>query len=143
MTGVQTCALPICVGTNQKFYVELYGVYHDITPLAYTVTLPNPPFATTLGSYAVVVTFSAPHNLSLGTYVTFSGVPVPGTVNGVQLNGNFEVIALPSSTTATIRAGGVATSTGTGGGAAVSAAVELNAGNAVFSLGLEIGRAHV
>ena len=38
------------VGTNQKFYVENLGVYHDITPLASTVLLPNNPFATTNGS---------------------------------------------------------------------------------------------
>lgn len=127
------------VGTNQKFYVELYGVYHDITPLAQTVTLPNNPFATTNASYAVVVTFSAPHNISIGTYITFSGVSGGGVVNGVTLNGNFEVVATPSSTTVTIIAAQVATSTGSGGGAAVSAAVEISAGNAVFSLGLGWG----
>ena len=127
------------VGTNQKFYVELYGIYHDITPIADNLTLPTDPFATTLNSYAVVVTTSTPHNISIGTYVTFAGVSGGGVVNGVTLNGNFEVIAAPTSTTFTIRAGQVAISTGTGGGAAVTAAVELNAGNAVFSLGLGWG----
>lgn len=123
------------VGTNQKFYVELSGIYHDITPLSETLNLPNNPFATTLGSYAVVVTTSAPHNITINTYVTFSGVSGGGVVNGVTLNGNFEVIEVPSSTTITIRAAQVATSTGTGGGASCVAAVELNAGNATFSLG--------
>lgn len=127
------------VGTNQKFYVELFGIYHDITPIAANLTLPTDPFATTLNSYAVVVTTSAPHNISIGTYVTFAGVSGGGVVNGVTLNGNFEVIATPTSTSITIRANEEATSTGTGGGAAVTAAVELNAGNAVFSLGLGWG----
>ena len=127
------------VGTNQKFYVELYGIYHDITPIAANLTLPTDPFATTLNSYAVVVTTSAPHSISIGTYVTFAGVSGSGVVNGVTLNGNFEVIATPTSTTFTIRANQEATSTGSGGGAAVTAAVELNAGNAVFALGLGWG----
>jgi hypothetical protein len=127
------------VGTNQKFYVELFGIYHDITPVSETLTLPSNPFATTLDSYAVVVTTPAPHDISVGTFITFSGVSGGGVVNGVTLNGMFEVIATPSSTSITIRAGQVATSTGTGGGASVSAQVLLNAGNAVFSLGLGWG----
>lgn len=123
------------LGTNQKFYAELNGIYHDITPISQTINLPNNPFATTNGSYAVVVTTTAPHNISIGTYVTFSGVSGGGVVNGVTLNTNLEVIATPTSTTFTIRAGQVATSTGSGGGAACVASVELNAGNATFSLG--------
>lgn len=123
------------LGTNQKFYVELNGIYHDITPLSQTITLPNNPFATTNGSYAVVVTTSTPHNIAVNTYVTFSGVSGGGVVNGVTLNANLEVIAVPSSTTFTVIAANVATSTGSGGGASCVAAVELNAGNATFSLG--------
>jgi hypothetical protein len=127
------------LGTNQKFYVELNGIYHDITPLSQTISLPNNPFATTLGSYAVVVTTSTPHNISNSTYVTFSGVSGGGVVNGVTLNANLEVIAVPTSTTFTVIAAQVATSTGSGGGASCVAAVELNAGNATFSLGLGWG----
>jgi hypothetical protein len=127
------------VGTNSKMYVENAGIYHDITPLAQTVTLPNNPFATTNGSYLVTVTTTLPHNISVGTYVTFSGVSGGGIVNGVTLNGNFEVLTVPTSTTFTILGAVVASSTGTGGGAAVSAAIEINAGNATFSLGLGWG----
>lgn len=124
------------VGTNQKFYVELFGIYHDITPIATTLTLPTDPFDTVAGSYAVTVTTSAPHNISIGTYVTFTG---GGTVNGIDTAANFEVILVPTSTSFVIRAPVVATGTGVGGGAAVTADVELNAGNAVFSLGVGWG----
>jgi hypothetical protein len=127
------------VGTNQKFYVELFGIYHDITPVAQTLTLPTDPFDTTLGSYAVEVTTAAAHNINTGTYVRFSGVSGGGVVNGVTLDGEFEVIATPASTSFVIRANQVATSTGTGGGTTVLAEVDLNAGNAVFSLGLGWG----
>ena len=127
------------VGTNSKIYVENAGIYHDITPLAQTITLPNNPFATTNGSYLVTVTTTLPHNISVGTYVTFSGVSGGGVVNGVTLNGNFEVLTIPTSTSFTVLGAVVATSTGSGGGAAVSAAIEISAGNATFSLGLGWG----
>lgn len=127
------------VGTNQKFYVELFGIYHDITPISQTIALPNNPFSTTNGSYAVTVTTSTAHNITPNTFVTFSGVSGGGVVNGVTLNANLEVIDTPTSTSFVIRANQTATSTGSGGGAAVSAAVELNAGNAVYSLGLGWG----
>ena len=127
------------VGTNSKIYVENAGIYHDITPLAQTITLPNNPFATTLGSYLVTVTTTSPHNISVGTYVTFSGVSGSGIVNGVTLNGNFEVLTVPTSTSFTVLGAVVATSTGSGGGAAVSAEIEISAGNATFSLGLGWG----
>ena len=127
------------VGTNSKIYVENAGIYHDITPLAQTITLPNNPFATTLGSYLVTVTTTLPHNISVGTYVTFSGVSGSGIVNGVTLNGNFEVLTVPTSTSFTILGAVVASATGSGGGAAVSAEIEISAGNATFSLGLGWG----
>lgn len=127
------------LGTNQKFYVELNGIYHDITPLAYSETLPNNPFATTNGSYLVTVTTSAPHSLAIGTHVTFSGVSGSGVVNGITLNGSFEIISTPTASSYTIIGATVATSTGSGGGAAVLAAYDLNAGNATFSLGLGWG----
>ena len=127
------------VGTNQKFYVELFGQYKDITPISDTLSLPLNPFATTNASYAVVVTTTAPHNIAIGTYMTFSGVSGGGVVNGVTLTGEFEVITTPTSTSVVIRANQVATSTGSGGGSTVIAAVDLSAGNAVFSLGLGWG----
>lgn len=124
------------LGTNQKFYVELFGIYHDITPIAQTLTLPTDPFDTVTGSYAVTVTTSAPHNISVGTFITFAG---GGVVNGIDTDANFEVILVPTSTTLIIRAPVVATGTGVGGGAAVTADVELNAGNAVYTLGVGWG----
>jgi hypothetical protein len=127
------------VGTNSKMYIENYGIYHDITPLAQTITLPNNPFTTILNSYQVTVTTTLPHNITIGTYVTFSGVSGGGVVNGVTLNGEFEVLTTPTSTSFTIIADQVGTSNGSGGGAAVVAAIQINAGNSVFSLGIGWG----
>ena len=129
----------LAVGTNAKMYVEYLGIYHDITPLSTTLTLPNNPFTTVVSTYLVTVTTSSPHNITVGTYVTFAGVSSSGVVNGVTLNGNFEVITTPTSTTFTVLGATTATSSGSGGGAAVTAAVEITAGNAIYTAGLGWG----
>ena len=129
----------LAVGTNSKMYVEYLGIYHDITPLSTTLTLPNNPFATGISTYLVTVTTSSPHNITVGTYVTFAGVSGGGVVNNIQLNGNFEVITTPTSTTFTVLGATTATSSGSGGGAAVTAAVEITAGNAIYTAGLGWG----
>jgi hypothetical protein len=124
------------VGTNQKFYVELNSVYHDITPLQATDTyLPNNPFATVSGSYIVTVTTTVSHSLSVGTWVNFSGVSGGGVVNNITLNGDFEVIEVVSGTSFKVVASTQANATGSGGGATVVAKYDINAGTAVASLG--------
>lgn len=130
------------VGTSQKFYVELSGKYWDITPLGSTLNLPNNPFATTSGSYSVVVTTTNPHGMTVGTYVNFSGVSGGGTVNGIMLQDpalpssrlmEFEVVEIPSATSFRIIGATTASSTGSGGGAAVVAELDIDAGNAIYS----------
>jgi hypothetical protein len=123
-------------GTNQKYYIESSGIYHDITPLNHTLALPNNPFATTSGSLLVTVTTSAPHGATIGTYVTFSGSTA---VAGITLNGEFEIITVPTDTTFTIIGNVPASATTSGGGAAVSAEFQLNAGNAAFVGGVGWG----
>ena len=127
------------VGTNLKYYIENGGAYYDITPIASTVTLPNNPFATTNGAYLVTVTTTSAHNATIGTYVTFSGVSGSGVVNGVTLNGEFEIVSIPSSTTFTIIGAATATSTGSGGGAVATAQFQLAAGNSVYTTGVGYG----
>jgi len=120
------------VGTNQKYYVEYGGRYYDITPLtsASPVTLGANPFATTSGSYLVTVT-AAGHVTSPGTWVTFSGATAVG---GLTLNNEYEVISTLDGNTYTIINSTAATSTATGGGSAVVADYQINAGNATFSV---------
>jgi hypothetical protein len=120
----------LAFGTNQKFYVENGGVYHDITPIASSLTLTQNPFTTTSSSYIVTVTESATV-ATIGTYVTFSGVSNSGVVNGITLNGNFEIVSVPSANTFVIVAPSLATSSGSGGGSLVVSQIELAAGNAV------------
>lgn len=123
------------VGTNQKYYVENGGIYHDITPLNTTVTLGTDPFATTSGSLVVTVTHTG-HGIVVGTFVTFSGA---STVGGLTLNAEYEIVSVIDANSYTIASTTAASSTATGGGAAVSAAYQINAGNSVVTFGLGYG----
>jgi hypothetical protein len=122
------------VGTNQKYYVELGGAYYDITPLrAASVTLSQNPFTTTSSSKSVFVSATA-HGTSIGSYVTFSGATaLTGGGMSLVLNGEFEVISVPSANTFTIIAPSAATSSVTGGGSLVVANYQINAGPAVYT----------
>jgi len=113
------------VGTHLKFYIENGGAYNDITPIRATLTLANNPFSTTLNSTTVTVTDAA-GGYANGAFVTFSGATAVG---GLTLNGEYQ-ITIPGTATTTyeITAASAATSTAVGGGAAVSAAYQVNPG---------------
>ncbi|NDD52988.1 hypothetical protein EBZ39_03770 [bacterium] len=122
----------LAMGTNLKYYLENGGVYYDITPLQSSLNLSQNPFSTTNGSYLVTVTESATL-ASIGTYVTFSGVSNSGTVNGINLDSNFQIVSVPSANTYVIAAPNTANATGTGGGSLVISQLEIPAGNAVYA----------
>ena len=60
-------------------------------------------------------------------------------VNGITLNGEFEIISVPTANSFTIVGSQTATSNGSGGGATVSAVFDINAGNSVASAGVGWG----
>jgi hypothetical protein len=63
-----------------------------------------------------------------GDFVTFSGATAVG---GLDLNGQYQITTIGTSTTTyTITAASAASSTATGGGASVSAAYQINVGTA-------------
>jgi hypothetical protein len=114
------------VGTNLKFYIERGGFYYDVTPIRSTVTLSN-PFDTISGLPTVTVNDIA-HGCVTGDYVTFSGA---STVGGLDLNNEYSVTVV-NVDTYTITASSNASSTVTGGGgASVTAAYQINTGNAL------------
>lgn len=117
------------VGTNQKVYVELGGVYHDITPLGNSLTLSQNPFSTTSGSRLITTTATG-HLSAIGTYVNFSGAT---TVAGLTLNGDYEIQSVPTADTFTFYASSTASSTTTGGGSLVIAKFDIDAGPAVYT----------
>ena len=113
------------VGTNLKFYIENGGAYYDITPLRKAAATLTNPF-TTLNNSRVVTVTDADDTYIVGDFVTFSNATAVG---GLTLNGEFQVVDLPSPTKYTITAASNASSTATGGGT-VTAEYQLNVGPA-------------
>ena len=116
------------VGTNLKFYIEKGGAYNDITPLRVTTTLPNNPFT---GNGTTTVTVNAPaHGAVTGDFVTFSGVT---GASASLLNNEFQLTVVNLNTYTITTSSAVPI--GATGGAAVSAAYQINTG-AAFSVPL-------
>ena len=115
------------LGTNLKFYIENGGGYNDITPLRKAAaTLGNNPFVAVSGSATVTVT-DATGGYIEGDFVTFSG---GSSVGGLDLNAEFQIASLVSTTSYTIVASSNASSSATGGGSSVTAAYQINVGPA-------------
>jgi hypothetical protein len=111
------------VGTNLKFYLELGGVYNDITPIRASAVLSN-PFKTTNLSTTVTVTASA-HGAVNGDYVTFNNV---ATVGGLNLNGEYALTYVDANTYTIVSATQATSTVAAGGGTAVQAIYEINVG---------------
>ena len=120
LTGVNILG----VGTSKRFYLEVTGVYYDITPIAATVALGANPFATVNLTTQVTVT-DIGFNPQVGDFVIFSGVT---TFNGVTISGEYEVQTVPTGTTYTITSATTATGTGSGGGSVAFASYILHLG---------------
>lgn len=119
----------LAVGTEQKLYVENGGAYYDITPIRNTVTINNNPFDITSGSKLVTVTDTA-HGVTVGTYVTFSGAT---GANYTVFNAEYEIVNIVNANSYQIILSTAASATGSGGGASVSAAYQVNAGSSLYS----------
>jgi len=89
------------------------------TILSESVSLGNDPIATTNGSGVVVVTVPSTVGLSTGEVITISGAVDTNGITAAQLNINASITVL-TLTTFSYVSGGIATSTGSGGGTFVS-----------------------
>jgi len=125
----------ISLGTNLKFYINQGGVFNDVTPIRATVTL-NDPFALT-ASPVVTVTDTA-HGCVNGDFVTFSGATSIGgvgtNVTADVLNQEFQITYVnvnQYTITISVTPNATAIAGSPGGGAAVSAAYQLNVGSPV------------
>lgn len=115
-------ALYLGVGTHLKYYISSGGTYYDITPLRVTTTLPNDPF-TANGTSTISV--NAPtHGAVAGDFVTYSGATA---FSGVTIVGEYQIVSVIDANTYTIDFGSNVAA-GSGGGAAVSAAYQINIG---------------
>jgi hypothetical protein len=111
----------LAVGTNQKVYIEVGGIFYDITPLRETFTTSSTPSSdncidTTNGSTTVIVNITG-HGCLTGDYVTISGVSGdPGGVPDAEINAehvvtlvdadNFTFVVTTPATSTTSNQGG-------------------------------------
>ena len=129
------------IGTNKKLYIEVGGIFYDITPIRATSVNATTFTATTGSSTLVVVDSGSATNT--GDFVTFSGaVTLGGNITAAVLNQNYEVttinanaysITARSSTTGLPVLANIS-DVGNGGGA-VTSKYEISIGNAGNTLG--------
>lgn len=123
------------VGTNLKYYI-FYGAYYDITPIRATTTLGANPFVLS-ASTTVTVTHTA-HGAITGDFVTFSGATDIGgagtNVTAAVLNTEFQVTVIDANSYTiqiSVVPNATALAASPGGGAAVSAAYQVNVGSEI------------
>ena len=127
----------LAVGTNQKVYIEVGGIFYDITPLRTTLTSPDTDdcVETTNGSTTVTINVIS-HGCFDGAYVTISGVT--GDVGGVpdaEINTEHR-ITLVDADVFTITVTTAATSTvAAGGGNSIDIECQINPGYASITAG--------
>jgi hypothetical protein len=120
----------LALGTSTKLYIDAGQTLYDITPIRQTFTSPatNNCFTTVNGSKTVTVAIST-HGALDGDYVTFSGVVAVGGITAPNLNTEF-IVTVVNLNTFTITAATAASSSASGGGTGITAAFQLNIGNA-------------
>ena len=127
LDGVRYTAL----GTDRKLYIYTEGAIFDITPIRSTQAGLSNPFVTTSGS-AIVTVNDAGHGAIQGDFVTFSGSTA---VAGLDMNKEFEITAINSTSQYTVTyTGSTANASATGGGT-VTATYQINIGTDVSQYG--------
>lgn len=119
----------IGAGTNTKYYIYFTGLYNDITPIIETSTLTN-PFTTAEGSSIVTVT-DVNYQPAIGDYIIYSGST---PFAGIDVQGEYKVVSILSSSVYTIDVSVAATASTTGGGT-VTVQYEYPSGLDVYSIG--------
>lgn len=117
-------------GTNVKYYIVQGNSLVDITPIRRTVALGNDPFETDAAASTTITVTDVGHGATAGGYVTFSGATGPiDDIPADEFNAEHVIVTVPTADTYTIAVTTPATAGGvSGGGAAVSAAYQLNIG---------------
>ena len=122
----------LALGTDKKLYVYTEGKVADITPIRATESDLTNPFVTTSGSAIVTVT-DAGHAAKAGDFVTFSNADAVG---GLDMNAEFEITEIVSSSQYKVTHSSNASSGATGGGSStVDVEYQLSVGEEVNTYG--------
>ena len=110
------------IGTDRKLYVLEEGLAYDITPIRETQALTNP--FTTNGTSTILVSDTG-HGSTQGSFVTFDSF---STIDGLDMNKEFEVTSIVNSAAYTITHTSTASGSTTGGGGSGNAKYQINPG---------------
>ena len=75
----------------------------------------NATVTTTSGSGVITVTTASAHSASVGKFVTLAGFGATNGLTADEINGDFKIVTVPSSTTLTVETNGSATGNGASG----------------------------
>ena len=120
----------LALGTDRKLYLYSEGAVYDITPIRETASGLSNPF-TTNGTTTVTVT-DASHGALVGDFVTFDSF---SSIDGLDMNKEFEVITVPSSSTYTVTHTSTASGSTSGGGGTGNAVYQINTGPTASTYG--------
>ena len=121
-------------GTNKKLYVYSEGTWQDITPIRATAQSIT-QFETVNASKIVIVT-DASHGVFIGDFVTISSVS--GDIGGItqaNLQNEFEILTVPTTSTYTIESPAAATSSTTGATATSEYQINTSPATSIFGYG--------
>jgi len=132
----------LAVGTNKKVYIEVGGIFYDITPLRTTLSAPDTDDCIGTADTSNVITINVVgHGCVVGDYVIISGVT--GDVGGIpdaEINAEHVVASVPTSDSFTIVVTSAATSTVAGGGGnSIDIACQISPGFAIVTAGYGYG----
>jgi hypothetical protein len=123
----------LALGTNEKVYIEVGGIFYDITPLRETFTTSSSPSSdncidTTNGSTTVIVNITG-HGCLTGDYVTISGVSGdPGGVPDAEINAEHVVTRVDADNFTFEVATAATSTTSNGGGTAIVVECQIHPG---------------
>jgi hypothetical protein len=127
------------VGTNLKFYIEDGGEYYDITPLREingNTPSAGPPvinastISLTASGTTMTVSDSAADSLQVDDFVTIAGA---GTIGGVNVNGEYQIVSVLTGTSYTVTL--TTPATGSNSAATITLAYQINTGFATYTIG--------
>ena len=119
----------LALGTDRKLYLYSEGAVYDITPIREEEALTNP--FTTNGTTTVSVTDAA-HGAQVGDFVTFDSF---NAIDGLDMNNEFEVITVVSSSVYTVTHSDTASGSTSGGGGSGNAKYQITVGPSTSTYG--------
>ena len=130
----------LAVGTNEKMYIEVGGIFYDITPIRETFTTSTVPSSdncidTTNASTTVTVNIVG-HGCLTGDYVIISGVTGdPGGIPNAEINTEHVVTRVDADNFTFVVTTAATSTTTNQGGTAITVACQIHPGFASITAG--------